>query len=247
VPATREDWQRRLGPLYGGAVALVHSTPWRWPNTIGDDARQPGWIVALGIPVGLVAWACAALARYLGLPATVAALVGLAALTVASATLVERGVAERIEAIQSQTRSAAARAAGATVMVVFVTLARALALFAVVPAHCLGVLVATAVVVRWAAVFLQAVGDPILDDDAPRSLVAQQAPGWLVAALSLGVLAITVLALGTAGIAAIAITAALAFVLGLDAQRRDRGLSGPVVATAAAIGELVVLLVASIG
>ena len=46
---SREDWQRRLGPLYGGAVALVHSTPWRWPLALGDgdEARSPGWIVAL--------------------------------------------------------------------------------------------------------------------------------------------------------------------------------------------------------
>jgi len=38
VPS-RDDWQRRLGPLYGGAVALVHSTPWRWPTEVGDDPR----------------------------------------------------------------------------------------------------------------------------------------------------------------------------------------------------------------
>ena len=242
---SRDEWMRRLGPLYGGAVALVHSTSWRWPDAVGGEARSPGWVVALGVPVGLAAWACAALARAAGMPATVASLIGLAALAVASAALIERGVAERFEAIQSATRSAAARAAGATVVLVFVTLARAAAMFALEPTRWLGVLVATAVVGRWAAIFLQALGDPIIDDGSPRSLVAAPAPAWLVAALSLGVAAIAVVALGKAGIAAIAITAALAFALGLDAQRRDRGLSAPVVATAAAIGELVVLLVAA--
>ena len=54
-------------------------------------------------------------------------------------------------------------------------------------------------------------------------------------------------ALGKAGIVALAVTAGIAFGLGLDAQRRDRGLSAPVVATAAAIGELAMLLVATIG
>ena len=237
---------RRLGPLYGGAVALVHSTPWRWPLEIGDDARQPGWILALGAPIGVIAWVSAALARAAGLPATVSAIVGLAALCAASAALIERGIAERIEAMQNPSRSPASRMAGATIVLVFVILARAAALFAIAPDHWLGVFVTTALVGRWSAVFLQAIGDPILDDDAPRSLVAAPAPGWLVAALSLGVLAIAVLSLGRGALAAMAIAAALSFVLGLHAQRRDRGLSAPVVAVAAGLGELLVLLVAAI-
>jgi len=236
---------RRLGPLYGGAVALVHSTPWRWPVTIGEDARQPGWIVALGVPIGVIAYLAASLARAAGMPSALAALFGLAALSAASAALVERGLAERVERIQSLTRSPTARAAGVTVVLVFVMLGRAAALIELSPARWLGVLVTTALVGRWAAVFLQSLGDPILDDDAPRSLVAAPAPAWLTAALSLGVTVVAVLALGKAGIAAIAVTAVLAFALGLDAQRRDRGLSAPVVATAAAIGELVVLLTAT--
>src|SRR5437764_592332 len=54
---------RRLGPLYGGAVALVHSTPWRWPDAIADEARSPSWIVVLGAPIGVVAWCVAALGK----------------------------------------------------------------------------------------------------------------------------------------------------------------------------------------
>src|SRR3954471_14333516 len=103
---------RRLGPLYGGAVALVHSTPWRWPRELGDDARSSPWVVALGAPVGLIAWLASALARSAGFPVTASPLPGLAALTAASAALIERGVAERIERMQNHTRSAAARAAG---------------------------------------------------------------------------------------------------------------------------------------
>src|SRR5690606_4103494 len=131
-------------------------------------------------------------------------------------------------------------------VLVFGTLVRAAAILALPPASWLGVFVATALVGRWAAVFLQALGGPLGDDDAPRSLVATPAPAWLIAALSLGVATVTVLALGTAGIAALAIAAAIAFALGLDAQRRDHGLSAPVVATAAAVGELTVLLVATL-
>lgn len=238
---SREDWMRRLGPLYGGAVALVHSTPWRWPDTIQDDVRSPGWVAALGVPIGAVAYVVAALVRAAGLPVTVAAIVGLATLSLASAGLVERGLLERID--RSETRSPSVTA---ILVLVFVTLVRAAAIVAVAPDKWLGVFVVTAVVGRWAAVFLQALGDPILDDTAQRSLVATPAPPWLTAAISVGVVVLAVLALGKAGIVVLALTAAIAFGLGLDAQRRDRGLSSPIVACAAAVGELAVILLATL-
>jgi adenosylcobinamide-GDP ribazoletransferase len=238
--ATRDDWQRRLGPLYGGAVALVQSTPWRWPTEVGDEPRAAGWLVVLGVPIGLAAWAVAALARAAGLPAGIAALLGLAALTAASAAIVERGLAERIDQWDGRGRPVAA-----VLVLVFATLVRAAAIAAVPAAQWLGVFVATAVVGRWAAMFVQAIGEPIDHDGAPRSLVAIPAPAWQVAAISLGVAAITLLAIGKAGIAALALAAIAAFGLGLEAQRRDGALSGPVVATVAAIGELLVLLIAA--
>jgi len=232
---------RRLGPLYGGAVALVHSTPWRWPETIGDEARTSFWIVLVGVPIALVAWIAAALLHAVGIPATVAALVGLAVLSLASAALVERGVVERLEG--------APDAMGVTslLVIVFATLVRAAAIVTVAPANWFGVFLAAVLVGRWSAVFLQALGDPIAQDPGGRSLVATPAPPWLTAALSVGVAIITIIALGKAGIVALALTAAVSFGLGLDAQRRDRGLSAPVVATAAAVGELVVLLLATLG
>jgi cobalamin synthase len=239
--STREDWMRRLGPLYGGAVALVHSTPWRWPEPVANEARSSGWIVAVGAPIGLVAYAAAALARAVGLPFTIAALAGLAVLSLASAALVERGLVERIDGERRETPGVPALLA-----VVFMTLIRAAAILSIPASAWLGVFLATALAGRWAAVFLQALGDPILDDDAPRSLVAIPAPAWLTGGLSIAVATVVIVALGKAGIAALALTAALAFALGLDAQRRERGLSAPVVATVAAVGELVILLVATI-
>jgi hypothetical protein len=234
---------RRLGPLYGGAVALVHSTPWRWPETVSteNESRSPFWVVAIGLPIGLVAYVVAALLDAAGLPATVCAFAGLATLSLASAALVEKGLAARIDG---------AHANGLTVpsvlVLVFTTLIRAAAITAVLPADWLGLFIATALAGRWAAVFLQSIGDPIVDDDAPRSLVATPAPAWLTAALSIGVATLVILALGKAGVVALALAAAVAFGLGLDAQRRDRGLSSPVVATAAAVGEMAVLLVATL-
>jgi hypothetical protein len=231
---------RRLGPLYGGAVALRYSTPWRWPDTIGNEARSAFWVVAVGAPIGFVAWLAAALMDAAGLPPTVASIVGLAVLSLASAALVERGVVERIDGSHSTAPSVTS-----ILVLAFTMLIRAFAIAHVPASAWLGVFVATALVGRWAAVFLQALGDPILDDDAPRSLVATPPPAWLTAALSIGVATLTIIALGKAGVVALAFTAAVAFALGLDAQRRDRGLSSPVVATAAAVGEMIVLLVAT--
>jgi len=245
VPS-RDDWQRRLGPLYGGAVALVHSTPWRWPAEVGDDPRTAGWLVVLGLPIGAAAWAIAALAHAAGLSPAIAALAGLAALSLASAAIVERGLADRVDHWDGQAARVRFPGVAAVLVLVFATLIRAAAITPLPPSRWLAVLIATAVVGRWSAMFVQALGDPIHADDAPRSLVAAPAPAWLVAAISLGVAALTVLAIGKAGILALAIAAIAAFGLGLEAQRRDGGLSGPAVATVAAIGELAVLLIATI-
>lgn len=239
--SSREDWQRRLGPLYGGAVALVHSTPWRWPSEVSDDTRSPGWIVALGIPVGFVAWAVARLLVAAGVPLPLAALFGLATLSLASAAIVERGLAERVDAWDGRRTGSPA----AVLAIVFSTLIRAFAITLIASPDWLLVFLATAVMGRWAAVFLQALGDPIHYSDDKRSLVATPAPAWLTAALSLATAALAVWALGKAGIVALALTALGAFAIGLATQKRDGGLDAPTVAVAAAIGELVVLVVAT--
>jgi cobalamin synthase len=239
--ATREDWMRRLGPLYGGAVALVGSTPWRWPVTVERETRSPFWVVAVGAPIGLVAWLAAAALRVATVPPSIAAIVALAVLSLASAALIERGVVERIDGLHTSTPSTTS-----ILVLVFGTLARAAAMWSLPPDRWLGVLVATALVGRWAAVFLQALGDPIVDDETRRSLVATPAPAWLTAALSLAVALVAVAALGKAGIVALALSAAIAFALGLHAQRRERGLSAPLVATVAAIAELLVLITATL-
>ncbi|MDQ3336468.1 MAG: hypothetical protein M4D80_14970 [Myxococcota bacterium] len=239
--SSREEWQRRLGPLYGGAVALVHSTPWRWPTEVSDDARSPGWIVALGVPIGLLAWAVAALLRGAGVPIPIAAIFGLAMLSLASAAIVERGVAERVDEWDGRRSGNPA----AVLTLVFTTLIRVFAITTIAPDNWLLVFLATAVVGRWCAVFLQALGDPIHYDEK-RSLVAVPAPAWLTAAISVATAALTIWALGKAGIVALALAAIVAFGLGVATQKRDGGLTASTVAVAAAIGELIVLVVATL-
>lgn len=242
--SSREDWQRRLGPLYGGAVALVHSTPWRWPSEVGDEARSAGWIVALGVPCGLAAWALARLVLAAGLPVPIAALFGLAMLTLSSAALVERGLAEAIDRWQGQARTPGV---SAVLVLVFTTLIRAAAILVVPPEQWLWLFVATAVLGRWAAVFLQAIGDPVAVDETQRSLVATPAPAWLIGAISGGVLALVIVAMGKLGLVAMALVAVAVFGVGLASQRRDGGLTPQIVAVAAAVGELAVMLLATMG
>jgi cobalamin synthase len=238
---TREDWMRRLGPLYGGAVALVSSTPWRWPDAVQSEARSSLWVVLVGIPIGFIAWLAGGALRSIGMPVAVGAIVGLAILSLASAALIERGVVERIEGGRDRAPGVAS-----ILTLIFTTLIRAVAVMSIAPMHWLSVFIAVALAGRWAAIFLQALGDPITDDDARRSLVATPAPAWLTAAITIGVATIAVLALGKRGFVALALTALAAFFLGVDAQRRDAGLSAPVVAVAAAIGEGLMLLAASL-
>ena len=242
---TREDWQRRLGPLYGGAVALVRSTPWRWPTEVGDDARSPVWVVALGVPIGLFAWAIAALARMAEIPSPLAAILGLAMLSLGGAALVERGLVERIDHWHGQARADRATTATSVLVLAFATIVRAGAVAFVPYDDWLLLFLATAVTGRWAAILLQALGDPIDPLDGRRSLVATPAPAWLTAAISGGVAVLVIFALGKAGIVALALAALAAFGLGLEAQRRDGGLSAPVVAFTAAVAELLVLLIAT--
>ncbi len=242
--SSREDWQRRLGPLYGGAVALVHSTPWRWPTEVGDEARNAGWIVALGAPCGLIAWVVARLVVATGIPAPLAAIIGLAMLSLASAALIERGVAESVDRWEGQARPPGV---AAVMVLVFLILIRVGAVLSVPPSQWMWLLLLTAVIGRWAAVFLQALGDPIAVDETSRSLVATPAPAWLIAAISGGVLTLAVIAMGKLGVVAMALVAVFVFGLGLASQRRHGGLTPAIVAVAAAIGELTVLLLATMG
>ena len=237
---------RRLGPLYGGAVALVHSTPWRWPTEVGDDERSAGWVVALGVPIGLCAWAIAALAHAAGLPPQLAAVLGLAMLSVGGAALIERGLVERIDHWHGEARADRATTATSVLVLALVTVVRAVAVTFVAPGEWLLLFLATAVTGRWAAILLQSLGDPIERFDGRRSLVATPAPAWLIAAISGGVVVLVLFCLGKVGIVALALAALAAFGLGIEAQRRDAGLSAPVVAFTAAVAELLVLLIATI-
>ena len=115
------------------------------PSEVEEEARSAAWVVALGVPVGLVAWLIARLFLAAGFPAPLSAIVGLAALSAASAALVERGLAETIDRWQGHARSPGV---AAVLVLVFTTLVRAAAIVFVEPTSWLWLFVATAVAGR---------------------------------------------------------------------------------------------------
>jgi cobalamin synthase len=127
-----------------------------------------------------------------------------------------------------------------------VVLLRWVALISVAPTRWTAVLFVVPLVGRWAAVFLQALAEPAPFERGARSLVVGQ-PTFPVTVVLTGLVgAAAVLGLGWTGAGAVAICAAIAFGIGLHAQRRSGGIDADVVAATAVIAEVVVALVAAL-
>jgi hypothetical protein len=232
--ASREVWKRRLGPLFGGAVALASSSV-LVGRQLADDDDVPvaGWLVAVGAALGLCGYAVAVLIHRLGVAPSAAAALGLVVAVLLGGAVVERGVSAYV--------ASAADAATATTAIAGSLIVRS-ALVAVIPAErWLWAFPAIWVIGRWAAMFLQAIGDPILDPP-PRSLVTAPPPAWAAAAATAGIAVIAVAGVGWSMVIAMGLAAAAAFGLGLAAQRRRGGLDAGVVALAALAGELITLV-----
>jgi cobalamin synthase len=233
--ASREDWKRRLGPLFGGAVALTTSSSLPWPALRAEDEPPAaGWLIAVGGALGLMAYAIAALALRLGLPVAGATSLALVAAVLLGGAVVERGVATYLtHAVDSALGHTAV--AGSLLL-------RAELLAAIAPEHWLWAFPTVWVIGRWSATFLQAIGDPVLDPP-PRSLVSAPPPAWMMGVATAVVAIAAVSALGWRMLLALALAAALSFALGLVAQRRRGGIDAAVIGAAALTGELIALLV----
>ncbi len=230
--SSRDLWKRRLGPLWGGAVALASSSALVPPRADWrDDAPQAAWLVIVGAALGAGAYAAAALGRAVGLPlevcATVAALVALAA----GALLGERATAGLV---RGPSEVAAALVAGTVLL-------RAQLVAALPYETWLPALAVSSAIGRWSAAFLQSLGDPILDPPT-RSLVAAPPAAWELGAITAAIAVGAYLSLGGPPLVAMVLAAAAAFALGLYAQRQRGGLDAKVVGAVALAGELGALL-----
>lgn len=232
---------RRLGPLYPALVALGRTTILRSPpglRVAGEDLpRTAPWVIAIGVATGFCGWVAAWLpARGGGSPVLAAALAIAAAVAIGGA-VVELGALRWAE-------RRAGRAAG--VAIGAVALVRFGALASVRPGRWLAALVLAELVGRWAALLLQRLGDPILDDAGRPGLSMGEVSWAVVGVASLAVVAASAWMFGWAGVAALVVIAAAAFGLGLEAQRRDGQPDGDTLAAAALLGGTIALVAAAL-
>ena len=240
VVADRDEWMRRLGPVYPGLVALARTTalvPSETPRaTEADVGRAAAWVVAVGALIGVAGFLAVELFVKIGATRALAALVGVVAISLIGGGVAERGLARWMRKVRL----------GEGVTVAASALLRWVALVSIEPSRWAPVLLVAPVVGRWAAVFLQALADPAPFDRSGRSLVVGQPAPPITVALSAGVCVAAVLGLGWIGIGALAVAAAGAFAIGLRAQRQAGGIDAEVVGAAAVIAELVVWVAAAL-
>jgi cobalamin synthase len=236
----RDEWMRRLGPVYPGLVALARTTSLVAPETPreteADLGRAAAWVIAAGAIVGAAAWLTVKVLVKIGATPALAALAAVIAAGFIAGAVGERGFARWMQRARL----------GEPLTIASVSLVRWIALVSVAPTRWVAVMLVAPIVGRWAAVFLQAIADPAPFDRARRSLVVGQPTFPVIAILTGLVGAAAVLGLGWTGALGVAGAAVIAFVVGLRAQRRSGGIDGDVIAAAAVLGELAILLAAAL-
>ena len=234
----RDEWMRRLGPLYPAAVALRQTTAVRWPPGLvlaSDDlARSAPWMVAVGAAIGLCAWSAAWLLGSAGAAPAVGGAFALVAMAGLGALAIEAGVARRAELLGTGAGAAA---------IALLVLTRAVALLATHPDQWLGALVAAPLLGRWGALLVQRLGEPVSAGD--RDLVVGSGSWTQVAVISAAVAIAAIVLVGWSALAAMIVAGGAAVGLGLDAERRDGRLGRDAIAAVAAAGELVLLVAAA--
>jgi adenosylcobinamide-GDP ribazoletransferase len=241
VSVERDEWMRRLGPLYPAAVAIRRTTVARVPARLGvvgeDLPRSAPWVVGLGALTGFLAYVAAWLiARWGGSP-LLAAAVAVAMLAVAGGAVAEAGFARWAE--QRAGRAAVIGSAASLVV-------RFAALASIAPGHWLAALVVAELAARWSALLLQRLGDPILDDAERPGLSVGEVSWGVVGAVTLAVVIAAGWGFGGRGVAAVVACGVAAFGLGLEAQRRDGQPTSDALAAAASVGGAIVLVAVAI-
>jgi cobalamin synthase len=236
----RDEWMRRLGPLFPAMIAVRRTTIVRAPRGLGaiadDLARSAPWMVALGAVTGFVGYATAWLAARWGAQPLLAAALAIAGALIAGGAVIESEAARWAE---RRAGKSAPVVSAATALIRFGALAQ-------IPAgKWLAALIVSELIARWAALLLQRLGDPILDDAERPGLAVGEVSWGVVGAITAAVVAIAAALYGGAGVAAVAAAGAAAFALGLEAQRRDGQPGGDALAAAAAIGGAIALCAAA--
>lgn len=243
-------WRDELG------LALAFLTRLPWPGTLPADRRlmDAAWAFpAAGVAVGLVAALGWWTADGLGLPATVAAIVAVAASALATGALHEDGLADVADGFGGGRDAEAKRrimrdshiGSYGVLALLLVTAGKLAALAALPDVETAAVaLVAAHALARAAIPALAWWLKPAAADGSGRAAGRPDAAGALwAAAIGTGV-ALAVLP-GGIGLAAALAAAAAAIAVGWLARRQIGGVTGDVLGAAEQAGEVAVLLVAA--
>jgi adenosylcobinamide-GDP ribazoletransferase len=251
--ADRDEWMRRLGPLYPGAVAIRQTTAMRWPAdlraTIDDAVRAAPWMVVIGGLIGVAAWLVGWLVGQLGVAPAVRGAVAIVSLSLFGAAILDVGLARTIERWFGRDGDdvapgglGAIGAAGTTALLAGAVV-RVVAFLAIRPSAWLAALVVTPLVGRWAALALQSLGEVIEPPVADRRSLLVGDVGWGQAiVVTAAVAVVAVVALGWAALLILVVAAAVGFGIGLATERSRGGLDGQTLAATAAVCEVVALI-----
>ncbi len=247
----RDEWMRKTGPLFPGLVALRQLTTLPMPAglqaTGGDTGRAAPWYPVIGALVGCL---LAILAVVIDATDLVPAITGLAVCAAAiavSGAMHETGFARTVDAITGE--AAAGRSLGLPGLLALLAAVagRAVLLLGIDPSAWPGALITSQIALRWAPVFVAAIGDrigePGPDDPMPRLTVMTRKTSPALLAVGSAFAAVAALIFG-GWIVLLAFlgAAAVAFLAGLFLERRFSGLDAPGLAAVGLLCELLVLL-----
>jgi cobalamin synthase len=251
--ADRDEWMRRLGPLYPGAVAIRQTTVMRWPSdlraTIDDAVRAAPWMVIIGGVLGVVAWIAGWLVARLGVPAALSGAVAITTLSLLGAAIADVGLARTVERWLGRGEDAAAAPplapigpAGTTALLAG-GVVRVVAFLSIRPSAWLAALIVVPLVGRWSALTLQRLGE-VLEPPAAdrRSLLVGDVTWGQVGMVSAIVVVAAVVAVGWSALLILLVAGLLSFVIGFLVERGRGGLDGHTLAATAAVCELIALV-----
>jgi adenosylcobinamide-GDP ribazoletransferase len=256
----RDDWMRRLGPLYPAMVALGCLTRVPLPRGLEpapeDLARSAPWFPIVGGALGVLLAGVAAVFTAVGLVPAIAGVLALMAGLVITGGMLEVGLAETAEAAASSARPAPGererRLAGVLAVSGLLTL-RALGLLGTDTDAWLAGLAAAAMIARWCPLMLALVGSRLglaataTGTDRVRATLVPAAatPVGTAVASVVTVVAATWLGRGAGLLSVLVGLAVYAGMVALSVRwsRSARGPSRQGLAAAAALSELAVLLV----
>jgi adenosylcobinamide-GDP ribazoletransferase len=255
VAFDRDEWMRRLGPLYPAAVAArnVTALPWRGLDPTGGDlARSALWLPVVGGAIGAIAAAAAVLVGATGIAPALAGSVAVAVALALGGAGRERELARSLAGDRSDAGLGLGErdelALAPLLAILGAVALRAVALLVIATPAWPAALISAGAIGHWSAVFLSRIGDRV-DDAASivgdeRTGLAAGEPGWPALGIATAITAVAAIALGGAsGAIAFAVAAALAFGLGLLLQRRRGGVGRDSLGAVCIACELAVLAV----